>query len=85
MRNVNLRKASMKNANVQNCILDYACLAGANLGNSLNTFEILNLLVFFVLENCDLSGSDLNEVNLRGANLKGTRFDLIQTPYVLLD
>lgn len=34
MHRVNLRIASMKNANVQNCILDYACLSGANLGKT---------------------------------------------------
>ncbi len=32
MRRVNLRVASLKHANVQNCNLDCACLAGANLG-----------------------------------------------------
>nr|CAD7195084.1 unnamed protein product [Timema douglasi] len=31
-------------------------------------------------ENCDLSGSDLHEANLRGANLKDAAFELMLTP-----
>lgn len=94
MHRVNLRIASLKNANAQNCNLDHSCLAGANLGNNFFSYNFSKnksqwLIVIFCLfifppkqnkENCDLSGSDLNEVNLRGANLKGTRFDLIHTP-----
>ncbi|KAF0302878.1 BTB/POZ domain-containing protein KCTD9 [Amphibalanus amphitrite] len=30
--------------------------------------------------NCNLSGSDLHEANLRGANLTNTAFDLMLTP-----
>ena len=80
------RVASLKNANVQNCNLDCACLAGANLGTicvqtHANSHNVTHLhFCFIITENCDLSGSDLNEANLRGANLKGTRFELIHTP-----
>lgn len=71
----------MKNANVQNCNLDCACLAGANLGIPIDIIPVqCSLTCGFFAENCDLSGSDLNEANLRGANLKGTRFELIHTP-----
>jgi uncharacterized protein YjbI with pentapeptide repeats len=37
-----------------------------------------DLLTLF--QNCDLSGSDLHEANLRGANLKDAAFELMLTP-----
>ncbi len=33
-----------------------------------------------ILQFCNLSGSDLGEANLRGANLKDTTLELMQTP-----
>lgn len=36
MYRVNLRLASLKNANIQNCGLNRACFSGANLGKVLN-------------------------------------------------
>ena len=37
-------------------------------------------LYIILLQNCDLSGSDLHEANLRGANLKDAGFELMLTP-----
>lgn len=34
----------------------------------------------YLLQCCDLSGSDLQEANLRGANLKDAAFELMLTP-----
>lgn len=39
MHRVNLRIASLKNANAQNCNLDHSCLAGANLGNNFFSYN----------------------------------------------
>jgi uncharacterized protein YjbI with pentapeptide repeats len=38
------------------------------------------LLINDLLQFCDLSGSDLHEANLRGANLKDAAFELMLTP-----
>lgn len=34
----------------------------------------------YLLQCCDLSGSDLHDANLRGANFKDAAFDLMLTP-----
>nr|CAD7439876.1 unnamed protein product [Timema bartmani] len=40
----------------------------------------LGVLDLAICANCDLSGSDLHEANLRGANLKDAAFELMLTP-----
>lgn len=121
MSGVNLRVATLKNANLQNCVLRTAVLAGANLEvikciffqkvsnpigvvffsqflyqTSSNYVEVIaitkkkwcgichifhfNSFLFIVFQCCDLSGSDLHEANLRGANLKDAAFELMLTP-----
>ncbi|KAJ6222969.1 hypothetical protein RDWZM_001514 [Blomia tropicalis] len=57
MRRVNLRVASLKNANVQNCVLDCACLAGANLENC-------------DLSGSDLNEANLRGANLKGTRFE---------------
>lgn len=37
-------------------------------------------ILLFFSQKCDLSGSDLQEANLRGANLKDAAFELMLTP-----
>lgn len=69
LAHVNLRVATLKNAVLCNCDLRAAILAGADLeGECVSGCDTCFILLQL---DCDLSGSDLHEANLRGANLKG--------------
>lgn len=82
MAGVNLRVANLRNANLMNCNLRAAVLAGADLEVKRSSFlplnTKLNQLVRF--QRCNLSGSDLQEANLRGANFKDAQLELMLTP-----
>lgn len=79
MAGVNLRVATLKNASLKNCDLRAAILAGADLEVSF-FLKTQNRHIINLLQKCDLSGSDLHEANLRGANLKDAAFELMLTP-----
>ena len=81
MANVNLRVAKLKYANLKNCYLRSAVLAGADLEVRIWQSIILNRITWgiSIQQHCDLSGSDLCEANLRGANLDNAKLELMPT------
>ncbi|EFN89168.1 BTB/POZ domain-containing protein KCTD9, partial [Harpegnathos saltator] len=85
MAAVNLRVVTLKNANLRNCDLRSAVLAGTDLEVPIILFYTCCLASFSVdnllfLMFSDLSGFDLQDANLRGANLKDAAFELMLTP-----
>ncbi|CAD6227283.1 GSCOCG00006071001-RA-CDS [Cotesia congregata] len=80
MAAVNLRVATLKNAILKNCDLRSAVLAGADLEVIFFAIRPYGINNAMFLRSCDLSGSDLHEANLRGANWKNAAFELMQTP-----
>ena len=82
MANVNLRVAKLKYVNLKNCYLRSAVLAGADLevGLIIHYIEPNNTGGILIQQHCDLSGSDLCEANLRGANLDNAKLELMPTP-----
>ncbi|XP_029505794.2 BTB/POZ domain-containing protein KCTD9-like isoform X2 [Oncorhynchus nerka] len=65
MTGINLRVATLKNAKLKNCNLRGATLAGTDL-------ELPPSLSPPLSQNCDLSGCDLQEANLRGLQREGS-------------
>lgn len=80
MSGVNLRVATLKNASLQNCDLRTAVLAGADLEVNIIVANFLIFHIPYLLQNCVLSGSDIQQANFRGANLKDAVFELMLTP-----
>ena len=80
--------SSLKYANAKNCDLRSAILAGADLEvrhfifwtTFLQGKQTCNITIFHMFQQCNLSGSDLNEANLRGSNLTNTVLESMLSP-----